>query len=305
MDRRQLGSTGISVSILGVGMAELGFQLDSDQADQAAAVLNTALDLGVNLVDTAGCYGVAEEFIGRTIAGRRDEFILSSKTGHMSGECGDETWSYECVAASIDRSLERMKTDRIDVMHLHSCTVAVLERGDAIRALEDAVQAGKVRFAAYSGDNDAALWAARSGRFSVIQTSFNLVDQAARHELFGEITSRSLGLIVKRPILNGVWRVDQDPDPYHNGYASEYFLRQQTMTGAFDQMPGEPADPIEASLGFTLAHEPVSVAIVGTKNEHHLRANIAMLDRFPVSDRFVRAAHERFDAVGADWEQRT
>ncbi|MFW5684222.1 MAG: aldo/keto reductase [Spirochaetota bacterium] len=304
MERRTLGGTGLEISALGVGMAELGFQLDSSEADRAAAVLNAALDLGISFIDTAGCYGNAEEFIGRTISGRRDEFVLSSKTGHMSGACGDESWSYACVTASIDRSLERMKTDRVDVMHLHSCGVDVLERGEAIRALTDARDAGKVRFVAYSGDNDAVLWAAKSGHFDVIQTSFNLVDQRARYELFADVTERNLGLIAKRPILNGVWRVDRDPDPYHNGYASEYFSRQNQMTSGTPRFPGEPEDPIFASLGFTLAHEPVDVAIIGTKNESHMRSNIEMVERLPVPDEFVRAAEKRFDEVGSDWEQR-
>ncbi len=182
-----------------------------------------------------------------------------------------------------------MNTDVIDLMQLHTCDVATLERGEAIRALQDARDAGKIRFLGYSGDNDAVPWAARSGHFDVIQTSFNLVDQRPRYKLLAEIRTRGLGLIAKRPILNGVWRVDRDPDPYGNSYASEYFRRQQEVAGT-ERFPGEPEDPILASLGFTLSNPEV---------------NVEMLDHLPLSQEFVNAAHERYDAVGREWEQRS
>jgi len=92
MQKRQLGNTDLWITPLGIGLAEIGFQLSSSQADEAAAVLSEALDSGINFLDTAGCYGVSEELIGRTVSGRRDEFVLASKAGHMTGECGEESW---------------------------------------------------------------------------------------------------------------------------------------------------------------------------------------------------------------------
>ena len=305
MQHRTLGATGLQVSALGIGLAEIGFQLKSTEAERAGAVLNAALDNGINFLDTAGCYGVSEELVGQTVAGRRDEFILASKTGHMSDGCEGDSWGYDCVSAGIDRSLNRLSTDVIDIMQLHSCGVDVLERGEAIQALQDARTAGKVRFIGYSGDNEAVLWAARSGEFDTIQTSFNLADQKARYELFPIVEARQLGLIVKRPILNGTWRVERDPDPYKNNYGGEYFRRQSEMTVGHPAFPDEPDDRILASLGFTLSHDVVSVAIVGSRNAEHVRSNIEMLESIPVSDAFVEAAHSRFDELGADWPQRT
>lgn len=305
MEKRPLGNTDLSISPLGIGLAEIGFQLNSNQADEAAAVLSMALDSGINFLDTAGCYGVSEELIGRTVSGRRDEFVLASKTGHMKGECGEESWSYECVTASIDRSLERLKTDHVDLMQLHSCPVETLEEGDAIRALQDAQKAGKTRYIGYSGDNDAVLWAARSGIFDALQTSFNLADQKARYELFAEVRKRRLGLIAKRPILNGAWRTPKDPDPYGNGYVSEYFRRQAELTAGIDRFPSEPDDRILTSLGFTLSHPEISTAIVGSRNPAHVKSNITMVGQTPLDPAFLDAVHRRFDEVGSEWEQRT
>lgn len=305
MEYKPFGTTGLRVSPLGIGLAEIGFQLDSAAADHAGRVLNTALDLGINFVDTAGCYGVAEELMGKTIAGRRDDYVLSSKTGHMIGDCGADGWSRECIATSIDRSLKRMKTDHIDIMHLHSCSLDVLKRGEAIRALEDAREAGKIHFAAYSGDNEAVEWAAEIGSFAVLQTSFNLVDQRARKTLLDQVAKHNLGLIAKRPILNGTWRTAADPDPYKNGYGGEYFSRQKQMCEGRARFVDEPDDPILASLGYVFSHPEVGVAIVGSKNEKHVRANVAMLESMPLSSAFVDEVERRFDELGTHWRQQT
>jgi len=304
MERRELGDTGLNVSRLGIGLAEIGFRLSKEEVEKANRVLNTALDNGINFLDTAGCYDISEELIGQTVSARRSEFVLASKTGHMSGECGEDSWSYGCVMASIERSLKRLATDHVDLMQLHSCELSVLERGEAIRALADAREKGMTRFIGYSGDNDAVLWAARSGIFDTIQTSFNLTDQAARYGLLQAVRENRLGLIAKRPIANGTWARKKDPDPSGSGYGSEYFRRQQVMRGNA-KLPGEPSDPILASLGFTLGHDEVTVAIIGTTNPDHVKSNIALTEQLPVAAEFINAAHDRFDALGEDWEQRT
>ena len=128
-------------------------------------VLNTALDNGVNLLDTAACYGNSEELIGDAVSSRRDEYILATKAGHAAGDETGEAWTGPTVARSIDRSLRRLKTDHVDIVQLHSCDVDVLEKGEVIRALEDAREAGKTRFISYSGDEEAAAWAVDSGIF--------------------------------------------------------------------------------------------------------------------------------------------
>ena len=85
MEKRILGKTGYKVSRLGVGLAEIGFQLSLADEAEAANVLNTALDAGINFLDTAACYGISEELIGRTVAHRRQEYILATKCGHVAG----------------------------------------------------------------------------------------------------------------------------------------------------------------------------------------------------------------------------
>ena len=301
MERRTLGKTGLVVSRLGVGLSEVGFELTAADVDRAAAVLNAALDAGITFLDTAACYNVSEELLGKAVSHRREEFVLATKCGHVTGGYEGESWTRKTIRDSIDRSLERMKTDHVDLVQLHSCGVDVLERGDAIDELERARDAGKTRFIGYSGDNDAALFAVRTGRFDTLQTSFNLTDQKARYELFGEARARSMGIIAKRPIANGAWGTQQSP----SDYASDYFSRYQAMI-AEGTLSGAPDDRIALALGFTLSHDEVDVAIVGTNNAAHMKSNIALVTAGLSVDPTVLAdLRARFDRLGADWPQMT
>ena len=173
MQMTTLGKTGLNVSRLGVGLSEIGEEPGLRNVVEAGRVLNTALDYGINFLDTAACYGTSEELIGLTIAHRRHEYVLATKCGHVTGEYRGRLWTAQTVIDSIDRSLTRMKTDYLDVVQLHSCELAVLEKGGVIDALLEAKRAGKTRFVGYSGDNEAAKWAVESDVFDTLQTSFN------------------------------------------------------------------------------------------------------------------------------------
>jgi len=299
MKRKRLGKTELLVSHLGMGLAEIGHPRTLAHEKEVARVLNIALDRGINFLDTAACYGISEELIGRSVATRRDEFILSTKAGHVTGEYTGAPWTYQTIADSIERSLVRIKTDHLDVVHLHSCNVEVLERGEVIRALQDARQAGKTRFIGYSGDNEAAQWAVESGLFDTLQTSFNLVDQQARLRLFPLAIERDMGIIAKRPIANAAWGRQTSP----SGYAEEYHRRAQIMIEQ-GPIPGAAEDPILLALGFTLAHEAVSTAIVGTSSPEHMEANIRQVEHeLPIVQESIKELENRFQQLGAHWPQ--
>ncbi len=298
METRQLGNTGLTVSRLGVGLSEIG-GLDLDEVKQAEQVLNRALDGGITFLDTSACYGNSEELVGRAVAHRRDEFVLASKCGHVTGGYEGKEWTAQTVTDSIDRSLVRLKTDHVDIMQLHSCGVDVLERGDVIEALLAAKKAGKVRFAGYSGDNEAAAWAINSGHFDTLQTSFNLTDQRAHTRLFPAATQAGMGIIVKRPIANGAWGASSSP----SGYADRYFRRAQAME-KMGPVPDAPDDRIELALGFTLSHDAVDTAIVGTRNPEHMASNLRMVEEgLGVPASTVEELHRRFEELDDEWVQ--
>ena len=299
METRTLGNTGLKISRLGVGLARIGAELTMADVDEAGQVLDRALDVGINFLDTAGCYGAAEEMVGRTIAHRRDEYVLATKCGHATGDLSGQPWTAQTIKESVARSLARMKTDHLDLLQLHSCGLEVLQQGEVIEALLEAKRSGQTRFIGYSGDNEAALWAVESGLFDTLQTSYNVADQHARTRLFGPARAKGMGIIIKRPVANGAWGAQRSP----YAYASEYFRRAQLMAQA-GPIPGAPDDRILVATGFVFAHPDVDTAIVGTRNPSHMKANIEMFeDRLPIPTEVVEELRRRFDQVEDNWLQ--
>ena len=307
MQKVQFGSTGFETSRLGVGLSEIGsFEL-SDQA-QATNVLNTALDNGINFLDTSACYGISEELVGNGVSQRRDDYFLATKAGHVARGYEGEAWTFQTVVDSIDRSLRLLQTDHVDVVQLHSCDIDVLEKGDAIRALQEAQQAGKTSFIGYSGDNESAHWAVDSGLFATLQTSYNLVEQRARTTgLLEKAIAKGMGTIIKRPIAGGVWgksrpdAADQTASDYNTPY-----LERAKSVRTLGPIENEPDDAILTSLGYTLSDPNANVAIVGTTNPSHMATNVRQIDNdLPIPDCVIAELNRRFEQLDKDWAQRT
>ncbi|MFO0874192.1 MAG: aldo/keto reductase [Phycisphaerales bacterium] len=294
IERRQFGATDMKVTVLGFGAAEIGYQ----QVEQSVIerLLNSALDAGLNVIDTAECYAGSEESIGKAVAGRRSEFYLFTKVGHM--EPGEAGWTGASIEKSIERSLQRLKTDHVDLVQLHSCGRDVLERGECIAALERARQAGKARYIGYSGDSTAALYAVESGRFDTLQTSISIADQECVDLTLPKAKERNMGVIAKRPIANAAWRHDEEPK---DGYVVEYWKRLKKLDYDFAKGDSRSSSTPEGAAGtalrFTLAVPGVHVAIVGTTKPERWKQNAELL----------RAggplAKERFDAIRARWKE--
>lgn len=295
METRTLGKTDMEVTRLGFGGARIG--LEDVDAGRVGNLLNRLLDDGITLVDTAACYHNSEELIGRYISGRRDEYVLATKCGHVTGDATGEPWSREVIEESIDRSLQRLKTDYVDLVQLHTCSADVLRTGEAVDAVMRAKDAGKTRYVGYSGDGDDALEAIRMGVFSTLQTSFNLVDQKGRADVLPEAHAAQMGVIAKRPIANGA--IGQSASPY--GYADAYWERAQQI-----EIPeGAPEDPIELSLRFTLSQDAIDTAIVGTTNPDHARHNLELTTKGPLAEPVLEAFYGQFDALGEEWNSLT
>lgn len=300
MERRVLGKTGLEVSRLGIGLAQIG-AFGVDEVGRVERLLNTALDNGINFLDTAASYRSSEELIGRAVGHRRGEYVLATKCGHWAAEV---PWTAETVRAHIDRSLKRLRTDCLDLVQIHSCGVDVLAQGEVVRALERARDAGKTRFIGYSGDNEAARWAIDSGIFDTLQTTFNLVDQRARTRLFPHAREANMGIIVKRPIANGAWG-GSTAKAHTTVQFMNIFDRAQKML-SYGPIPNAPESRILTAMGFTFSHAEIDVGIVGTTNPDHLLDNIRLFEgELPISGAVVVELYRRFDEVGKDWVQLT
>ena len=305
MESRTLGKTGLTVSRLGIGLVEMGVVEGSDAFQRAEDLLNLALDHGITFLDTAACYARSEEMIGAAVAHRRAEYVLATKAGHVTAapytaSPDEEAWSQQTIAMSIDRSLERMRTDHLDLVQLHTPPLEILERGEVVTALVRAKEAGKTRFIGYSGDNEEAIHAIDLGVFDTLQTSFNLTDQSARRYLDRAVAAE-MGIIIKRPIANMAWTAPQSKV----SAPGQYLNRVQEMQAA-GALPGEPGDPVRLALGFALAHAQIDTAIVGTANPEHLLENIGLVEAgLKIDDSLVNELHRRFDELGDAWRGQT
>jgi hypothetical protein len=289
----------MNVSVLGFGGAEIGFEAAPDETVER--LLGTALDLGLNVIDTAECYVDSEEKIGRAVSHRRDQFHLFTKCGHPEGG-GKEDWSTASLLSSIERSLKRLKTDRVDLVQLHSCSLDELKKGDVISALRTARDKGYTRFIGYSGDGPAAKFAIESGAFDSLQTSVNIADQEAIDLTLPLAVKHGLGVIAKRPIANAVWRHATTPP---NAYHVTYWERMQQLDFPFLKNCPDLAPSI--ALRFTLSQPGVDVAIVGTKNPERWRENAALVAAGPLQAEDIKAIRDRWKAVAdaATWTGQT
>jgi aryl-alcohol dehydrogenase-like predicted oxidoreductase len=288
----------MDVSPLGFGGSEIGYESVSQAT--VSRLLNAALDAGLNVIDTAECYVDSETLIGTAVGRRRPEVFLFTKCGHPRG-FGAGDWRPASLLASIQRSLERLRTDAVDLVQLHSCSEAELRRGDVIGTLETARERGMTRYIGYSGDGVAARYAVESGRFDTLQISVSIADQEAIDGALPLARSRGLGVIAKRPLANAAWRTGAKPA---NGYHHEYWRRLRELDYHFLRAPL--AESIATALRFTLSLAGVHTAIVGTTNAGRWAQNAALLARRPLPSAEIEAIRRRWRSVAsANWTGQT
>lgn len=262
LPRRPLGRTGIEVSVLGLGTVKLGravgvkypFEFTPPDDEQAAALIRRAEELGVNLIDTAPAYGVAERRLGRLLAGRREDWVLCTKAGEEF-DLATGTSSYDftprAIRESVERSLSRLRTDRIDIVLLHSdgSDAFVLGESGALDALQRLKAEGKVRAVGASTKTpEGALLAAE--RSDAVMLTLNPAERADEPAV-GAAQRAGAGVLVKKALASG-----------HLGRLST-----------------ERNSAVEDSFRFVLGHAGVSSVIVGTINPDHLAENCAAAAR--------------------------
>jgi aryl-alcohol dehydrogenase-like predicted oxidoreductase len=288
MERRRFGRTGMKVSLLGLGGSEIGYEGASQST--VDRLLGSALDAGLNVVDTAECYVRSEELIGAALGARRRECLLFTKCGHPDG-WGAGDWRPTSLLASIERSLRRLRTDHLDLVQFHSCDQGVLKRGEALRGLETARARGLTRFIGYSGDGAAARFAVESGAFDALQTSISIADQEALELTLPLAREHDMGVIAKRPIANVAWKTARRPSS--GAYEFEYWRRLQELDYDFLR----DGDSVAIALRFTLSVPGVHTAIVGTARPGRFEENARHLARGRLSKAQMAAIRARWAEV--------
>ncbi|MDX9974450.1 MAG: aldo/keto reductase [FCB group bacterium] len=289
MEKRRFGNTDMDVTVLGFGGAEIGYEGASQET--VTELLNSALDAGLNVIDTAVGYVNSEEMIGKAVAGRRKDFFLFSKCGR-GGSTDPAIWAKDALLQDIQTSLRELQTDYLDLIQLHSTPLDILKTGEAIEALREARDRGYTRYIGYSGDGETAAYAVETGAFDALQTSISIADQQVLELALPKARARNMGVIAKRPIANAAWRTGKKPaEPYHHAY----WDRLQELR--YDFLKDDLNDSVALALRFTLSQPGVHTAIVGTKNPARWRENAELLKAGPLPQAQIDAIRTRWNEV--------
>jgi len=267
LSKRTLGRTGLRVTQLGYGAMELrGAPRGRDITDdQAAQILRSVLDSGINYIDTSIDYGLSEERIGRFIGNRRSEFFLASKCGCPLQQAAQPTpgpaphvFTRDNVVAGVEQSLRRLQTDYLDVVQFHSSpSKQTLEEEGGLDALLDLQRQGKVRFIGMSGTLPNLPEQIQMGVFDVFQIPYSAV-QPEHEGLISQAAAAGAGTVIRGGAAKGAW----------NG-------------GELDDLT-DGASPTEFILRYTLSHPDLHTTIVGTADPAHLQANVAAALKGPL-----------------------
>ncbi|HEY0427919.1 MAG TPA: aldo/keto reductase [Pyrinomonadaceae bacterium] len=290
MEKRKFGKTDMEFSVLGFGGAEIGYNPNQTQED-VNLLLNSALDAGLNVIDTAAAYKTSEQMIGEAVGKRRKDYYLLTKCGALDAFTRSD-WTKKGILETIENSLRNLKTDYLDIAQLHSCDAQTLRQGDAIEGLQRAQEKGYTRYIGYSGDREDAKYAVELNVFDSLQTSVSIADQTPIETNIPLAVEKGLGIIAKRPIANAVWRHDAKPsDSYHHAY----WDRIQKLKYPFLEKSLEEATA--TALRFTMTIPGVSTMIVGTTRPNRWQENARYVAEGALSDEEFEEIRRRWNSV--------
>ncbi|MFD6909913.1 aldo/keto reductase [Streptomyces sp. NPDC060077] len=330
MQYRTLGRTGVQVSSLALGAMNFG-AIGNTTQDEATALVDAALEAGVNLIDTADMYsgGESEEMVGKAITGRRDDIVLATKaTMPMGEERNHKGGSRRWLVTALDDSLRRLGVDHVDLYQMHRWDPETSDE-ETLSALTDLQRAGKIR---YFGSSTfpayrivQAQWAARDlrlGRYVTEQPSYSILQRGIEADVLPVTAEYGLGVLVWSPLasgwLSGAVRKDRDVTTHRSTFMPDRFDLTQsvnrTRLDAVERLAAVADEAgltmIQLALGFVTAHPGVTSALIGPRTPEHLQSQLAAADTvlpadvLDAIDEIVApgvdlAAHEKFDAPPA------
>lgn len=331
MEYRQLGASGLKVPVLSFGTATFGggnefFKAWGDtQLDEAKKLVNLCLDAGVNMFDTADVYsrGISEEILGQALQGLRDRVLISTKaTFSMGDDANDYGSSRYHLIKSAEASLKRLKTDHIDIYHMHGFDGNTPVE-ETLRALDDLVTSGKVRYIACSNFSGWHLMKSLSvserygwSRYVAHQAYYSLLDREFEWELMPVGIDQKVSTIVWSPLssgrLSGKFRRGTDVPADSrmsqggaHGPATD-FERLYTIMDALDEVAEETGKSVaQVSLNWLLQRPTVANIVIGARNEEQLKQNLDAVGWNLTTDQVKKldAASDR-DPIYPYWHQR-
>ncbi|MFG2955780.1 aldo/keto reductase [Streptomyces sp. NPDC048291] len=330
MQYRTLGRTGVQVSALGLGAMNFG-AIGRTTQEEATAIVDAALEAGINLIDTADMYGQgeSEEMVGKAVAGRRDDIVLATKAGMpMGDEPNHRGGSRRWLVTELEHSLRRLGVDHVDLYQIHRWDPATSDE-ETLSALTDLQRAGKIRHFGSSTYPAYRIvqgqWAAREHRLSryvTEQPSYSLLQRGVESHVLPVTEEYGMGVLAWSPLASG-WlsgavrrgravttsRATMLPDRFDLTLPAN-----QARLDAVERLAAVADEAgltlIQLALGFVTAHPAVTSALIGPRTQDHLRSQLAAADTvlsadvLDAVDAIVApgtdlAAHEKYDTPPA------
>ncbi len=281
MRKRKLGRTGLEVSEIGFGALEIGrawgVPIEGDFAvpteKEVQGLLDRALELGINLIDTAPAYMLSEERIGRLLSHRRNEFYLGSKCGeYFDGYDSRYDFSRTGTLRFIDTSLKRLQTDHLDLIQIHCGPdeIDTIRRGETLDGMLRAKKEGKVRWVGASCNATGARAALESGGYDVLQLPYSLVSREIEGEILSRAASAGVGIIIREPLERGKLTAKIHAMPESDPTAA----RIKTIAAGL-KARGVTTPLSRLAIAFVLRRPEVATVIVGTRKIPHLEEAVA------------------------------
>jgi aryl-alcohol dehydrogenase-like predicted oxidoreductase len=296
MRYRKLGRTGLEVSDIGFGAWGIGGkQWLGGQDDESLAALRRAIDLGVNLIDTALAYGDghSEQLVGQVVRDCGRKVYVATKVPPKNGiwpakGAISEVFPYDYIMECADESLRNLKVDAIDLLQLHVWSADWVSRDEWRRALEDLKRSGKVRFVGVSAtehDPDSVLGIMGTGLIDAVQVIYNIFDQAPERALFPLAQKLDIGILARVPLDEGALsgRFTEDIQFPKGDFRDWYFRgnRRREVVEHLEplQRDLDGAGIPDTALRFCLSHPAVSTVIPGMRTRAHVESNTALSDQ--------------------------
>jgi aryl-alcohol dehydrogenase-like predicted oxidoreductase len=317
LEYRNLGETGMQVSAISLGTWAFGSEWGAVSDEESYATLNKAVDLGVNFLDTADVYGDgrSEMLIGRLLEERpEDEIFVATKAGRRLDPHTAEGYSYDNLSRFVERSLENLRLEALDLLQLHCPPTEVYRQDETFEALDRLREAGKVKNYGVSVEKvEEARLALNYPGVKTVQIILNIFRQKPIQEFFPLAEERNVGVIARVPLasglLSGKMSVGREfpPDDHRNfNREGEAFDRGETFSGVDLETGLRAAEELKELVpeGYTLAqlalrwilmHPTVSCAIPGAKRPDQAEDNLAAAQMPPLSDEAMERVREIYD----------
>ena len=288
-----LGRTGLRVSVIGLGTMVHAGHFGPMKDEESLSAIETALELGVNFIDTSDAYGAgySETLLGRALKGRRDKVLIATKGGNVmvGPNRGKRIFAPDYIDGVLHESLKRLQSDYIDLYQLHNPNVEVIERGEVWDVLERRKKEGKIRHYGVSINTmEEGVAAVKDGRSETIQVEYNLLAQEPAKAFFPIAQTANIGIIARIPLKRGILTgkltaADEQrfsgEDVRARSFKGEAFRKELAKAEQLRFLVHGPVQTLtQAAIAFCVAHPAVSVTIPGARNAAQMRENAAGAD---------------------------